>query len=390
MVRKIISKKYEYEGKPIIYGLPFDELETWVIAQGDKKFRAQQIWDWLYRKRVNTFEEMSNLSKDMIDKLNMTFTFPVLKEKVKQQSVDGTRKFLFELADDLLIETVLMPQDYGLSICVTTQVGCNIGCTFCASGIIAKQRDLTTGEIVAQIMHVQRTLDSLGNDERVSHVVVMGIGEPFDNYDSIVKFLSIINSDKGLAIGARHITVSTSGLAPKIIEFANNGLQVNLALSLHAPDNETRSKIMKINRRYPIETVMEAIDFYIEKTNRRVTFEYIMLNEVNDSVEQAQQLVKLLENKKHLSYVNLIPYNKVQEHHQYERSTKERVVAFYDVLKKHRINANVRKEFGHDIQAACGQLRSSQMAREKRKREAIVTETNRKDIKITIFDKENK
>lgn len=388
MVRKITTKKYAYEGKPIIYGLPLDNLENWLVEQGEKKFRAQQIWDWLYRKRVDYFSQMTNLSKDLITLLEETFTFPILTEKVKQQSVDGTRKFLFELTDGLFIETVLMPQDYGLSICVTTQVGCNIGCTFCASGIIAKQRDLTAGEIVAQVMHVQKTLDTLKQQERVSHVVVMGIGEPFDNYDNLIKFLSIINSDKGLAIGARHITVSTSGLAPKIIEFADNGLQVNLALSLHAPDNDTRSKIMKINRRFPIEVVMEAIDIYINKTNRRVTFEYIMLNEVNDSVEQAQQLAKLLENKKHLAYVNLIPYNKVQEHHQYERSTKERVVAFYDVLKKHRINANVRKEFGHDIQAACGQLRSSQLSKEKRqKREVIVQHSQpREQIEVKIFE----
>ena len=180
----------------------------------------------------------------------------MLNERIKQQSTDGTRKFLFELADGLLIETVLMPQEYGLSICVTTQVGCNIGCTFCASGIIAKQRDLVAGEIVAQVMHVQRTLDEVSPGDRVSHIVVMGIGEPFDNYDNVIKFLKVVNSDKGLGIGARHITVSTSGLAPKIREFADEGLQVNLALSLHAPDNDTRSRIMRINRKYPIEVVI--------------------------------------------------------------------------------------------------------------------------------------
>ncbi|MBS4750170.1 23S rRNA (adenine(2503)-C(2))-methyltransferase RlmN [Granulicatella sp. zg-ZJ] len=370
MVNKKVAK-YELESKPLIYSYPLADLEAWFIENGQKKFRANQVWDWLYRKRVNSFQEMTNLSKDIIDLLEETFAFPVLNEKIKQQSTDGTRKFLFELADGLLIETVLMPQEYGLSICVTTQVGCNIGCTFCASGIIAKQRDLVAGEIVAQVMHVQKTLDTLGKDERVSHIVVMGIGEPFDNYDNVIKFLSVVNSDKGLAIGARHITVSTSGLAPKIIEFADNGLQVNLALSLHAPDNETRSRIMRINRKYPIEVVMGAIDEYIRKTNRRVTFEYIMLDHVNDSVEQAQQLVDLLKDKKHLSYVNLIPYNKVREHDQYERSSKERVVAFYDVLKKNRINCVVRKEFGHDIEAACGQLRSSQMKKQANKKSSL-------------------
>lgn len=388
MVTKITTKQYAYDGKPIIYGLTLETLEQWFIDNGEKKFRASQVWDWLYRKRVSCFSEMSNLSKVLIEKLENAFDFPILTEKVKQQSVDGTIKFLFELKDELLIETVLMPQEYGLSVCVTTQVGCNIGCTFCASGIIAKQRDLTAGEIVAQIMHVQKTLDSLNKDERVSHVVVMGIGEPFDNYENLLKFLAIINSDKGLAIGARHITVSTSGLAPKIIEFANNGLQVNLALSLHAPNNETRSKIMKINRKYPIEVVMAAIDTYLAKTNRRVTFEYIMLNEVNDSVEHAHQLVGLLKNKKHLAYVNLIPYNKVQEHDQYERSTKERVVAFYDVLKKNKINANVRKEFGHDIQAACGQLRSSEMAKDKMKQARLAqNKAHLSKIEINVFEK---
>lgn len=388
MITKITTKQYAYDGKPIIYGLTLETLEQWFIDNGEKKFRASQVWDWLYRKRVSCFSEMSNLSKVLIEKLENAFDFPILTEKVKQQSVDGTIKFLFELKDELLIETVLMPQEYGLSVCVTTQVGCNIGCTFCASGIIAKQRDLTAGEIVAQIMHVQKTLDSLNKDERVSHVVVMGIGEPFDNYENLLKFLAIINSDKGLAIGARHITVSTSGLAPKIIEFANNGLQVNLALSLHAPNNETRSKIMKINRKYPIEVVMAAIDTYLAKTNRRVTFEYIMLNEVNDSVEHAHQLVALLKNKKHLAYVNLIPYNKVQEHDQYERSTKERVVAFYDVLKKNKINANVRKEFGHDIQAACGQLRSSEMAKDKMKQARLAqNKAHLSKIEINVFEK---
>lgn len=374
MVTKITKQEKIIETKPLIYSYPLADLEKWFEEHGEKKFRAGQLWDWLYRKRVGSFDEMTNLSKNLIQLLKDEFDFPVLHEEIMQQSSDGTRKFLFKLADGLLIETVLMLQAYGLSICVTTQVGCNIGCTFCASGIIAKQRDLVAGEIVAQVMHVQKTLDKLGQDERVGNIVVMGIGEPFDNYENVLKFLAVVNSDKGLAIGARHITVSTSGLAPKIIEFADNGLQVNLALSLHAPDNETRSRIMRINRTYPIEVVMGAIDTYIEKTNRRVTFEYIMLDHVNDSVEQAQQLADLLKNKKHLSYVNLIPYNKVREHDQYERSSKERVVAFYDVLKKNRINCVVRKEFGHDIEAACGQLRSSQMKRERKKREAITDE----------------
>ena len=347
--------------KPSIYGLTLAELTDWVLENGQKKFRAKQIWEWLYRKRVDEFSQMSNLSKDLIEKLDENFVINPLKQRIVQESADGTVKYLFELPDGLLIETVLMRQKYGLSVCVTTQVGCNIGCTFCASGLLKKQRDLTSGEIVAQIMLVQKYFDERGNDERVSHVVVMGIGEPFDNYDNVMNFLYTINDDNGLAIGARHITVSTSGLAPKIREFAHNGLQVNLAVSLHAPNNDVRTSIMRINRSFPIEKLFEAIDYYIEETNRRVTFEYIMLSGVNDRPEHAQELATLLKDKKKLVYVNLIPYNPVSEHDQYSRSSKEDVMRFYDILKKNGINCVVRQEHGTDIDAACGQLRSKQL-----------------------------
>lgn len=346
-------------------------MQEWVLEQGEKKFRADQIWEWLYRKRVQSFEEMTNLSKDMIAKLNDQFMVNPLKQRIVQESADGTVKYLFELPDGMLIETVLMRQHYGLSVCVTTQVGCNIGCTFCASGLIKKQRDLNNGEIVAQIMLVQKYFDERGQDERVSHIVVMGIGEPFDNYNNVLNFVRTINDDKGMAIGARHITVSTSGLAHKIRDFANEGVQVNLAVSLHAPNNELRSSIMKINRAFPIEKLFAAIEYYIETTNRRVTFEYIMLNEVNDGVEQALELAELLKNIKKLSYVNLIPYNPVSEHDQYSRSPKERVLAFYDMLKKKGVNCVVRQEHGTDIDAACGQLRSNTMKRDRQKAVAV-------------------
>ena len=358
--------------KPSIYSLTRQGMQEWVLEQGEKKFRADQIWEWLYRKRVQTFEEMTNLSKDLIAKLNEQFVVNPLKQRIVQESADGTVKYLFELPDGMLIETVLMRQHYGLSVCVTTQVGCNIGCTFCASGLIKKQRDLNNGEIVAQIMLVQKYFDERGQDERVSHIVVMGIGEPFDNYNNVLNFIRTINDDKGMAIGARHITVSTSGLAHKIREFANEGVQVNLAVSLHAPNNELRSSIMKINRAFPIEKLFAAIEYYIETTNRRVTFEYIMLNEVNDGVEQALELAELLKNIKKLSYVNLIPYNPVSEHDQYSRSTKERVMAFYDTLKKKGVNCVVRQEHGTDIDAACGQLRSNTMKRDRQKAVAEV------------------
>lgn len=296
---------------PSIHSLAHQTMQEWVLEQGEKKFRADQIWEWLYRKRVQSFEEMTNLSKDLIAKLNDQFVVNPLKQRIVQESADGTVKYLFELPDGMLIETVLMRQHYGLSVCVTTQVGCNIGCTFCASGLIKKQRDLNNGEIVAQIMLVQKY-------------------------------------------------------------FADEGVQVNLAVSLHAPNNELRSSIMKINRAFPIEKLFAAIEYYIETTNRRVTFEYIMLNEVNDGVEQALELAELLKNIKKLSYVNLIPYNPVSEHDQYSRSPKERVLAFYDTLKKKGVNCVVRQEHGTDIDAACGQLRSNTMKRDRQKAVAAV------------------
>ncbi|MGO2265670.1 MAG: 23S rRNA (adenine(2503)-C(2))-methyltransferase RlmN [Vagococcus salmoninarum] len=347
--------------KQSIYGLTMGDLQTWFEEQGEQKFRASQVWDWLYIKRVQTFKEMTNLAKTTIDLLTEAFDMSPLNQVVVQESADGTIKYLFELSDKNMIETVMMRQEYGLSVCVTTQVGCNIGCTFCASGLLKKQRDLTAGEIVAQIMQVQFFLDARELGERVSHIVVMGIGEPFDNYDNVMQFLHIVNDGKGLGIGARHMTVSTSGLIHKIKEFADFDMQVNLAISLHAPNNEVRTSIMRINRNNPVEKLMLAVDEYLEKTNRRITFEYIMLSNVNDRPEHARQLAELLSNKKKLTYVNLIPYNPVSEHDQYSRSSKEDVLAFYEVLKSKGVNCVIRKEQGTDIDAACGQLRSKQI-----------------------------
>ena len=353
--------------KPSIYSLTRQDLIDWIESKGEKKFRATQIWEWLYRKRVQSFTEMTNISKDLLTKLDDEFVVNPLEQRIVQESADGTVKYLFELPDGMLIETVLMRQHYGLSVCVTTQVGCNIGCTFCASGLIKKQRDLNNGEIMSQIMLVQKYFDERGQGERDSHIVDMGIGEPYENNDKVLKKVRTVKDDKRLAIGARHITVSTSGLAHKIRDFANEGVQVNLAVSLHAPNNNLRSSIMKINRAFPIEKLFAAIEYYIETTNRRVTFEYIMLNKVNDGVEQALELAELLKNIKKLSYVNLIPYNPVSEHDQYSRSPKERVMAFYDTLKKNGVNCVVRQEHGTDIDAACGQLRSNTMKQDKEK-----------------------
>ncbi|MCY9514015.1 dual-specificity RNA methyltransferase RlmN [Paenibacillus apiarius] len=347
--------------KQSIYGLTLEQLTAWLAQYGHKKFRAAQVWDWLYRKRVTNFSEMSDVNQDCIELLAEHFAITTMSEHVKQESADGTIKFLFKLQDGNLIETVLMRHKYGLSVCVTTQVGCNIGCSFCASGLLAKSRDLSSGEIVEQIMQVQLHLDEAKQDEKVSHVVVMGIGEPFDNFNNLVDFLNVIKDHKGLAIGPRRITVSTSGLADKIYEFTDMNLQVNLAISLHAPNNELRTRIMKINRAIPIEKLMQAIQYYLDKTKRRVTMEYILLKDVNDRKEHALELVDLIRDMRDLASVNLIPYNPVDEHSQYQRSEQQSVREFYDILKQHGINSSVRLEHGTDIDAACGQLRSKQI-----------------------------
>jgi 23S rRNA (adenine2503-C2)-methyltransferase len=347
--------------KASIYGLTFDQLTAWLVGYGHRKYRASQVWDWLYRKRITEFSEMTDVNKECIQLLADHYVIQTMNEHLKQESVDGTIKYLFKLKDGNLIETVMMRHKFGLSVCVTTQVGCNIGCSFCASGLLAKKRDLSSGEIVEQIIKVQLHLDQAKQEERVSHVVVMGIGEPFDNFENLVNFLLVIKDHKGLAIGARHITVSTSGLADKIYEFADTNLQVNLAISLHAPNDELRTRIMKINRVIPIQKLMQAIDYYLEKTHRKITLEYILLKDVNDQREHALELAKLIGERRDLAKVNLIPYNPVDEHSQYQRSEHETVLAFYDTLKKQDINCTIRLEHGTDIDAACGQLRSKQI-----------------------------
>lgn len=351
--------------KESIYGLTLDQLASWLAEHGHKKSRAARVWDWIYRKRITDFAEMSDVNKDCVQLLSEHFVFQTMEEHVKQESADGTIKFLFRLKDGNLIETVLMRQKYGLSVCVTTQVGCNIGCSFCASGLLAKSRDLSSGEIVEQIMKVQQHLDQAGLGQKVSHVVVMGIGEPFDNFEHLLNFLTIIKDHKGLAIAGKGITVSTSGLADKIREFADANTQVNLAISLHAPNNELRTRIMKINRAIPIEKLMPAIDYYLEKTNRRVTLEYILLKDINDREEHALELAELIADRRQLVNVNLIPYNPVDEHSQYQRTERETVRAFFDTLKKQGVSVSTRLEHGTDIDAACGQLRSKQIKKTK-------------------------
>jgi 23S rRNA (adenine2503-C2)-methyltransferase len=347
--------------KKSIYGLTFNQLMEWLIEHGQKKSRASQVWEWLYRKRVTDFSSMIDVNQECLKLLADHFVIQTLNQHVKQESEDGTIKFLFKLQDGNLIETVMMRHKYGISVCVTTQVGCNIGCSFCASGLLAKTRDLSSGEIVEQIMNVQLHLDKMEQGDMVSHVVVMGIGEPFDNYDNLLGFLTVIMEHKGLAIAGRRITVSTSGLAHKIYEFTDTLIPVNLAISLHAPNDELRTRIMKINRVIPIEKLMESLRYYLAKTNRRLTIEYILLKDVNDHQEHAEQLAELLNDIKDRLYVNVIPYNPVDEHSQYQRSEMESVLSFYDTLKKKGVNCKIRQEHGTDIDAACGQLRSKQM-----------------------------
>jgi 23S rRNA (adenine2503-C2)-methyltransferase len=336
-----------------IYDLSLEDLQDLMVKNNEKKFRAEQIFDWIYKKKVTSFDDMKNVSGSVIELLKNNYVIDTLEKVMEVKSVDGTIKYLYALEDGNLIETVLMNHDYGYSICVTSQVGCNMGCKFCASGVLKKKRNLTAGEIMSQIVQTER---SFGN--RISYVVVMGIGEPFDNYENLMTFLRNANHPKGLEIGARHMTVSTCGIVPKIKEYADEQLQINLAISLHAPNNDVRNQIMPINKAYPIEQVIEAIRYYMTKTNRRVTIEYIMIKDLNDQKEHALELLRLLKGLN--VYVNLIPYNEVLEA-PFKRSTREDMDAFYDTLKKGNMNCTLRKEQGHDINAACGQLRSQNL-----------------------------
>ena len=335
-----------------IYGITIDELEIFLKENNEKKYRALQIMDWLYVKRVDNFSKMSNLSHELIKLLEENFFFDEMKIIKKENDVDVS-KFLFRLSDGNLIEAVLMNHDYGNSLCVSSQVGCNMSCKFCESGRLKRIRDLTAGEMILEILMIEKEIS-----KRISHVVVMGIGEPFDNFDNLVHFITIANYQKGINLGSRHITVSTCGVVPKIYEFAKLPFQANLAISLHAPNNEIRDKIMPINKVYKIEKLIKAVKDYIELTNRRVTFEYIMLENINDNMENAKELAKLLRGIN--CYVNLIPYNET-ENISFKRTEKKKILEFYDILKKEKINVTIRREFGTGISAACGQLRAREV-----------------------------
>ena len=332
-----------------IYDKNLEELEEYFLSIGEKKFKAKQLYKWLYQKQIDNYSLVTDIKKDILNKLDEDLPIEMVSMVSVERDVD-VNKYLFRLSDGEHIEAVLMKHDYGNSICVSSEVGCNMGCKFCESGRRRKVRNLTTGEMATQLLLVEKDLGS-----KITHVVVMGIGEPFDNYDAVMNFIKIINSSFGLQIGSRHITVSTCGIVPKIYEFMNFPYQVNLAISLHASNNEIRNKIMPINKVYPIEEVIVAVKDYISKTNRRVTFEYIMLKDLNDSSTCALELAKLLKGIN--CYVNIIPYNET-ENISFKRSEVFQIMKFYDILKKNNISVTIRREFGSKISAACGQLRS--------------------------------
>ncbi len=333
-----------------------DELQNELVALGEKKYRAEQIFKWIYVDKVKEFDEMTNLSIELREKLKKEYTMCNFKILKKQEASDGTKKYLFDVLDGNAIESVLMEYHHGKTICVSSQIGCKMGCKFCASTGIKFIRSLTCGEIVEQVLAVEQDIG-----DKISNIVFMGIGEPFDNYDNVMKAIKIINNQKGLNIGARHISISTSGLVPMIYKFADEELQCTLSISLHATNDAKRSSMMPINNRYNIEELMEACKYYINKTNKRISFEYALAKDNNDNLDDAKELVKLL--KGMLCHVNLIPINKI-ENGEYVKSTNENIIRFRDYLNKNGIVATIRRELGSDIDAACGQLRRKSLKEE--------------------------
>ena len=334
-----------------------EELKEELKSIGEKPFRAEQIFKWLYQDKVKSFDDMTNLSLELREKLKENYTICNFKILKKQESSDGTKKYLFDVLDGNAIETVLMSYHHGYSICVSSQIGCKMGCKFCASTGIKFVRSLTSGEIVEQILAVEQD-----ENIRISNIVFMGIGEPLNNYNNVVNAIRIINNPKGINIGARHISVSTSGLVPAIYRLADENIQCTLSISLHATTNEKRSSMMPVNNAYNIEELIQACKDYIKVTNRRISFEYALAKDNNDNLEDAKRLVKLL--KGMLCHVNLIPINKI-ENGEYTKSSNENIIKFRDYLNDHGIVATIRRELGSDIDAACGQLRRKNLKEEK-------------------------
>lgn len=334
--------------KKLIKDLTLDELKKWFENIGEKPFRAGQVFEWLYKKNATDVMQFTNLPLELRKKIYDEFLMNSLR--ILQHQSDGESiKFLFELCDKNGIESVFLPYRYGNAVCVSTQVGCKMNCRFCASAIGGFVRNLTPGEMVDQIINAENF-----TGKRITNVVLMGSGEPFDNIENVFKFIEIINSKEGKNIGARHITISTVGIVEGIYRLCDFPKQVNLAISLHAPNNSLRDKLVPINKKYPIEDIMKAVDYYIQKTNRRVTFEYALIDGVNDSIECAQELGKMLKGK--LVHVNLIPVNPVEEKG-FKRPSKEKIKTFFETLRSYQIQVTIRRELGSSISAACGQLR---------------------------------
>ena len=333
-----------------ILDFTLDELKDWMDKNGESKFRAKQIFQWIYKKAVFNFDDMSNISKSTKEKLKENFYIQIPNVVKKYVSnIDGTEKFLFEYEDGNIIESVVMKYKHGNSICVSTQIGCRMGCKFCASTVDGVVRNLTSGEIIAQVLKAQKEIG-----DRISNVVLMGSGEPLDNYDNVLKFLKLINDEDALNIGQRHITLSTCGIVPKIKELADEKMQITLAISLHAPNNEIRKSMMPIANKYTLEELLDACRYYYRTTNRRITFEYALVKGVNDSRENAEELIKI--SKGMLCHINLIPVNEIKEN-DYERSKSKDIEEFKETLIKHGIETTIRREMGSDINGACGQLR---------------------------------
>ena len=336
-----------------------EELKEQLKIIGEKPFRAEQIFKWLYEQKVESFDEMTNLSIELREKLKNNFSLGLFKIEKKLVSKDGTKKYLFNIQDENqnLIETVLMQYHHGFTVCVSSQIGCRMGCKFCASTGIPFERNLEPGEIIEQIISIEKD-----SEIRISNIVFMGVGEPFDNYDNVMKAIDIINHPKGLNIGARHISISTSGLIPYIYKLADEKRQCTLSISLHSSNNETRSSMMPINNAYPIEELIKSCKYYIEKTNKRISFEYALAKGNNDNLNDAKNLVKLL--KGMLAHVNLIPINKI-ETGIYTKSENNNIIKFRDYLNDNGITATIRRELGDDIEAACGQLRRKNISNNK-------------------------
>ena len=326
------------------------ELSEWMQAFGEKTFRTKQVYEWMHKKLVRSFDEMTNLSKETREKLKENCDFVSLKLIQQQTSqIDGTKKFLFELSDGNIIESVWMQYKHGNSVCISSQVGCRMGCRFCASTIDGMVRSLTPSEMLDQIYAIQWE-----TKERVSNVVVMGSGEPLDNYDNLIRFIQLLSDENGLNISQRNLTVSTCGLVPKMKELADENLQITLALSLHAATDEKRKELMPIANKYSLQELIEACKYYFKKTGRRLTFEYSLVGGVNDHDEDAMELYHLLKGLN--AHINLIPVNPIKERN-YVQSEHDVIVKFKNKLEKNKINVTIRREMGRDIDGACGQLR---------------------------------